>query len=192
MIAEGYPDSLFEAHLAAKSGSRFLKTYWEYLGMFERNLSSWPAGMIWSVVILSPTLIATLQASASGMGVFMGGGPMFGPRNISTFGRHEGGTTRPSSQPSPGLSSKPGRRGSRCALHNFGCSSSPKRNRSWEPVRIPRRNRRPFPVSAPRRRSDRSRRRFGLSWPGPAWTPGRLRSSRRDGLFCPSGCPPRS
>jgi len=48
--------------------------------MFERYFIRAPAGMMWSVVILSPTLIVTGPASVSGSGVLTGGWPMFGPR----------------------------------------------------------------------------------------------------------------
>lgn len=42
------------------------------------------AGMIWSVVILSPTLSSTGASTVSGRGAVLGKGLMLGPRTIST------------------------------------------------------------------------------------------------------------
>ena len=42
-----------------------LKTYLAYSGTLERCFSSVPAGMMWSVVILSPTLMSTCAAERS-------------------------------------------------------------------------------------------------------------------------------
>ena len=51
--------------------------------MFERNFSRAPAGMMWSVVILSPTLIAATPARSFASGSPFGTVAMFGPRTIS-------------------------------------------------------------------------------------------------------------
>jgi hypothetical protein len=53
-------------------------------GTFERYFIRAPAGMMWSVVILSPTLMATSPVTDSGKRSFFGGAPMFGPREIWT------------------------------------------------------------------------------------------------------------
>jgi len=50
-----------------------------------------PAGMIWSVVILSPTLRVTSPSRRSGRGPFSGGLPMLGPRTIWTDAAFPGG-----------------------------------------------------------------------------------------------------
>src|SRR5574341_439162 len=69
-----------------------------YFGMFERYFNLDPAGMMWSVVILSPTLIATTPLIASGNGSAAGGSPMFGPRKTLTeSGSLAGGRTMESS-----------------------------------------------------------------------------------------------
>ena len=51
---------------AANSGSTVSKTNSEYFGMFERYFMRAPAGMMWSVVILSPTLIEHLAPNRLG------------------------------------------------------------------------------------------------------------------------------
>src|SRR5208337_5268870 len=61
------------------------KTYFEYSGTLERYLSLAPAGIMWSVVILSPTFMPMTPTICSGIGSFVGGAPMFGPLAISTF-----------------------------------------------------------------------------------------------------------
>ena len=66
-------------------GSHGSKTNFAYWGTFERNLRRAPAGMMWSVVILSPTLIAQTPLYVSGIGTPFGTGAMFGPRTISVF-----------------------------------------------------------------------------------------------------------
>lgn len=53
--------------------------------MFERKGSIFaPAGMIWSVVILSPVFSETFTVISSAIGSFTGKGLMFGPRTTST------------------------------------------------------------------------------------------------------------
>ncbi len=54
--------------------------------MLERSLRYWPAGVMWSVVIRSPTLSVTCPSTCPGGGSACGGAPMFGPRSISTLG----------------------------------------------------------------------------------------------------------
>ncbi len=46
---------------------------------------------MWSVVILSPTLMVTSPLRRSGIGPFSGGSPMLGPRRISTEAARSGG-----------------------------------------------------------------------------------------------------
>ena len=54
--------------------------------MFERYGRTFaPAGMIWSVVMLSPTLMTTSFSIAGASGVFSGSGRMFGPCTTSTL-----------------------------------------------------------------------------------------------------------
>src|SRR5512137_1170580 len=66
--------------LLGKVGSIGSNTYFEYSGTLERYLSLAPAGMMWSVVILSPTLSIAWALSAAGIASFVGGAPMLGPR----------------------------------------------------------------------------------------------------------------
>src|SRR5512136_1410947 len=79
------PPSRTFAAREANSGSTFSNTNSEYFGTFERYFMRAPAGMMWSVVILSPTLIEATPRTVAGNGSFVGGAPMFGPRNIVTL-----------------------------------------------------------------------------------------------------------
>src|SRR3972149_6481443 len=55
-------------------------------GTFDlRGSTLAPAGMIWSVVILSPTFIRTFPANISGIASLVGSAFMLGPLIISTF-----------------------------------------------------------------------------------------------------------
>ena len=45
-----------------------LKTYFAYSGTFERSFNNAPAGIIWSVVTLSPHLIKTFPRNCFGSG----------------------------------------------------------------------------------------------------------------------------
>ena len=68
------------------------------MGTFERYLSHVPAGVIWSVVMLSPSFMRTLPFRVSGRGPCLGSSLMFGPREIETFeGSFAGATTMESS-----------------------------------------------------------------------------------------------
>src|SRR4030067_1388839 len=71
--------------LLGNAGSMGSKTNSEYLGTLDLYLSLAPAGIMWSVVILSPTLIPTLPFMLSGILSLTGGVPMFGPLTISTL-----------------------------------------------------------------------------------------------------------
>src|SRR5512138_746880 len=82
-MAAASPSFLIAPHRSGNFSSTFLKMKVLYLGMFERYLFAVPEGAMWSVVILSPTLIATLALSSAGIGVLEGGVPMFGPRRTS-------------------------------------------------------------------------------------------------------------
>src|SRR5258708_2926681 len=63
-----------------------LNTNSEMAGMLERKGRTFdPAGMMWSVVILSPTFKMTGPSSLSAKGSFTGRGLIFGPRETSTF-----------------------------------------------------------------------------------------------------------
>ena len=70
---------------SGKVGSTLSKTYSEIAGIFERKGSTLdPAGMMWSVVMLSPTFSSNSPLSVSGTPGWMGSGLMFGPRTTST------------------------------------------------------------------------------------------------------------
>jgi len=76
----------------AKVGSTAANTNSEIAGMFERSGSTFaPAGIMWSVVMLSPTLRRILPQTVSGRGVLCGNGLMLGPRTISTESGLSGG-----------------------------------------------------------------------------------------------------
>ena len=83
--------------LVGNVSSHTVKQYSEIAGMFERRGNIFaPAGIIWSVVILSPTLSETSAFISSARGTFTGKGFMFGPLRTSTFGASSGeagGTT---------------------------------------------------------------------------------------------------
>lgn len=69
---------------AGKSLSTAEKQKFDIYGIFERKgriLA--PAGMMWSVVILSPVFKDTLTAISSPRGTLTGKGLIFGPRFIS-------------------------------------------------------------------------------------------------------------
>ena len=77
---------------SAKVGSpgslKQLKTYLAYSGTLERCFSSAPAGMMWSVVILSPTLMQHLPGERVAAAARRAGGlTMVEPRTTSTAGR---------------------------------------------------------------------------------------------------------
>ena len=70
---------------AGKVGSQTVKQNSDSFGMFERYGRIFdPAGMMWSVVMLSPTLSTSSAVSASLKGLLCGKGRMFGPRRTST------------------------------------------------------------------------------------------------------------
>ena len=78
---------------AGKSGSQTVKQNSDSFGMFERYGRIFaPAGMMWSVVMLSPTLSTSSAASASAKGLLRGKGRMFGPRRTSTVSASAAGT----------------------------------------------------------------------------------------------------
>src|SRR5580658_5327227 len=63
-----------------------LNTNSEMAGMFERSGRTLdPAGMMWSVVMLSTTFNKTGASIFSAKGELTGKGLMFGPRTTSTF-----------------------------------------------------------------------------------------------------------
>ena len=70
---------------AGKVGSQTVKQNSASFGMFERYGRIFaPAGMMWSVVMLSPTLSTSSAVSVSAKGLLCGKGWMFGPRSTST------------------------------------------------------------------------------------------------------------
>src|SRR5205823_10619059 len=74
----------------------YLETVSARAGMFERGGRAFPpAGMIWSVEILSPNQIKTSPSSVSFGGFATGKGPMFGPRTIEIEPRSFGGHSNP-------------------------------------------------------------------------------------------------
>ena len=76
---------------AGKSGSTCSKTCSLMAGMLLRNGSTLlPAGMMWSVVMLSPSLMTTSARSVSGSASNSGNGTMFGPVLISTASASSG------------------------------------------------------------------------------------------------------
>src|SRR4030066_153250 len=79
------PFALFASARLLNVGSTPSKTNSAYLPMLERYLSLAPAGMMWSVVILSPVFRVTSPRIVSGRGTLSGGFPMFGPRRTVTF-----------------------------------------------------------------------------------------------------------
>src|SRR5438132_3925394 len=82
--------------LAGKVGSTYSNTCSARAGMFERSGRTFaPAGMIWSVEMLSPRRIKTSPSSVSFGGFATGKGPMFGPRTIGTEPRSFGGHSNP-------------------------------------------------------------------------------------------------
>ena len=92
------PFALFASARLLNVGSIPSKTNSAYLPMLERYLSLAPAGMMWSVVILSPVFRVTSPRIVSGRGTLSGGFPMFGPRRTVTFeGSSAGGSTIESS-----------------------------------------------------------------------------------------------
>src|SRR5512134_1239145 len=78
------PAFLFSSARFENAASTPSNTNSAYFGMFERYFSLDPAGMMWSVVILSPTLMATTPLIAGGSGSAAGGAPMLGPREMET------------------------------------------------------------------------------------------------------------
>ena len=78
---------------AGKVGSQTVKQNSDSFGMFERYGRIFaPAGMMWSVVMLSPTLSTSSAASESAKGLLRGKGRMFGPRRTSTVSASAAGT----------------------------------------------------------------------------------------------------
>src|SRR5574337_203542 len=74
------------------------KTDSAYFGTFDLNLSHVPAGVMWSVVMLSPSFMSTLPLRLSGSAPCFGSSFMLGPRTILTSdGSLAGGTTIESS-----------------------------------------------------------------------------------------------
>ena len=72
--------------LSGNSLSQTVKQYFDISGMLERSGRIFaPAGIMWSVVMLSPTLSEHLQSITSSSGLVAGNGFMFGPRRISTL-----------------------------------------------------------------------------------------------------------
>ena len=55
------------------------------MGTLLRNFMRAPAGMMWSVVMRSPTLMVTTPMMLLRHRVLLGGSPMLGPLAISTF-----------------------------------------------------------------------------------------------------------
>jgi len=78
------PFALFSSDRLLNVGSTPSKTNSAYFAILERYFSRAPAGMMWSVVILSPTFRVTAPRIASGRGALSGGFPMFGPRRTET------------------------------------------------------------------------------------------------------------
>src|SRR5256886_7670992 len=83
----------------ARSGnveSTYSKTCSAIAGMFERKGRTLaPAGMIWSVEMLSPSRISTSPSIESFGRAATGSGAMFGPRMIWTEARSFGGHSKP-------------------------------------------------------------------------------------------------
>src|SRR2546426_11633095 len=64
--------------------------------MFDRNGRNFaPAGMMWSVEMLSPSRMSTSPSIVSFGGFATGSGAMFGPRMIWTDARSFGGHSKP-------------------------------------------------------------------------------------------------
>ena len=80
MIRLWTPLPLFSRQRFGKVASTFSKTNSAYFGTLERYLSLAPAGIMWSVVILSPTLIIASAERFAGIASFVGGAPILGPR----------------------------------------------------------------------------------------------------------------
>ncbi len=70
--------------LSGKSSSHTVKQNFDIAGILERNGNILaPAGMIWSVVILSPTFSEHFASMLSASGTVVGNGFIFGPLKIS-------------------------------------------------------------------------------------------------------------
>ena len=79
---------------AGKVGSTSSKQCFEISGMFDRSGRIFaPAGMMWSVVMSSPSTRRTSAAMSSSRGGKTGSGAMFGPLDISTEPPSSGGGT---------------------------------------------------------------------------------------------------
>src|SRR2546422_10381426 len=77
-------------------GSTYSKTCSAIAGMFDRNGRNFaPAGMMWSVEMLSPSRMSTSPSIVSLGGFATGSGAMFGPRMIWTDARYFGGHPNP-------------------------------------------------------------------------------------------------
>src|SRR5256714_12658953 len=82
--------------LVGNVGSAYSKGCSAGAGMFERSGRTFaPAGMMWSVEMLSPRRIKTSPSSVFLGGFATGKGAMFGPRTIGTEPRSFGGHSNP-------------------------------------------------------------------------------------------------
>src|SRR5437667_7894853 len=82
--------------LAGNVGSTYSKTCSAIAGMFDRSGRIFaPAGMMWSVEMLSPSRIRTSPSITSFGGFATGSGAMFGPRMTLTEARSFGGRSNP-------------------------------------------------------------------------------------------------
>ena len=82
MMTFASPFCLLARQVSWNAGSHGSKTNFAYCGTLERNLSRAPAGMMWSVVMRSPTLIAATPFKSFASGSPFGTWAMFGPRTI--------------------------------------------------------------------------------------------------------------
>src|SRR5207237_9207027 len=82
--------------LAGNVGSTYSKTCSAIAGMFDRSGRIFaPAGMMWSVEMLSASRRSTSPSIVSFGGFATGNGAMFGPRTILTEARSFGGHSNP-------------------------------------------------------------------------------------------------
>ena len=75
----------YSVYVGLPGSLKQLKTTFAYSGTFERSFKKTPAGIIWSVVILSPHLIRTLPHNFCGSGCGTSGTTMVGALITSTF-----------------------------------------------------------------------------------------------------------
>ena len=79
--------------LAGNFSSHIVKQCWEIAGIFDLSGNIFaPAGIIWSVVMLSPTLRETGADMLSSRGEVSGKGLIFGPLRITTLSISDSGT----------------------------------------------------------------------------------------------------